>query len=86
MHGLPPHCLGLIVILGSGAFITQCKSGFPMVDDIFRPGGLFAGHDYAPEWPKNVAAVDGFHEVAGIAEERFWVTTEGRYPSWGVAG
>lgn len=49
-----------------------------------KPGGLFAGHDYAPEWPRNVAAVDRFREVAGIGEERFWTTTEDRYPSWGV--
>jgi len=49
-----------------------------------KPGGLFAGHDYALEWPKNVAAVDRFREVAGIADERFWITSEDRYPSWGV--
>lgn len=53
---------------------------------MIRPGGLFAGHDYAAEWPRNVAAVDRFREVAEIGEERFWVTTEDRYPSWGVVG
>lgn len=49
-----------------------------------RPGGLFAGHDYAPEWPRNVEAVDRFREVAGIPDEQFWVTDGDRYPSWGV--
>lgn len=65
---------------------TGNESGQTLLDwwPKVRPGGLFAGHDYSPEWPKNVAAVDRFREVAGIGEDRFWITGGDRYPSWVV--
>ena len=47
-----------------------------------RPGGILAGHDYHPKWPRNLAAVDAFREAHGDGISQFQVTAEDRFPSW----
>lgn len=44
-----------------------------------RAGGLFAGHDYCPEFPLTIAAVDA---LAKAAERTVQVTGEKSFPSW----
>lgn len=51
-----------------------------------KPGGILAGHDYHPDWPKNIRAVDQFRaerEKAGEVAD-FCLTEADRYPSWVV--
>jgi hypothetical protein len=49
-----------------------------------RPGGILAGHDYHPDWPATVAAVDAFcarHRLAlGVTEE--YSREQNEWPSW----
>ncbi len=46
-----------------------------------KVGGIFAGHDYHPDWPATMAAVDAFCAAHGLGVQ----TTSGDYfPSWYV--
>ena len=50
-----------------------------------RPNGIFAGHDYHPQWPKTIEMVDRFTEQNQL---EFFTTKEDpdkvehAYPSW----
>jgi len=48
------------------------------------PGGIFAGHDYSPKWPKNIVAVDVFREDAGEEIAELHLTERDETPSWVV--
>ncbi|PQO28874.1 class I SAM-dependent methyltransferase [Blastopirellula marina] len=52
-----------------------------------KPGGVFAGHDYHPEWPNTIDVVDRFTSLHGL--ELFTTdedpsVVEHAYPSWYV--
>lgn len=51
-----------------------------------RPGGILAGHDYHPDWPATVAAVEAFvdrHTLKmGFSNE--YAKDRGEWPSWWV--
>lgn len=53
-----------------------------------RPGGVFAGHDYDPKWPRTVEAVDFFCERMGIEPNVLpgarTANFQDRYASWYV--
>ncbi len=42
-------------------------------------GGIFAGHDYHPQWPETVAQVDRF--IANMGHHMF-TTPDDEFPSW----
>lgn len=44
-----------------------------------KPGGIFAGHDYDPQYPLTIKAVD---EFAGMMSLKLRVTDEESCPSW----
>lgn len=44
-----------------------------------KPGGIFAGHDYAPRWPKAVAAIDQFMKESNLG---FDLTEGDDFASW----
>lgn len=46
-----------------------------------KPGGIFAGHDYAPRWQPTMDAVDAFVRANGL---RLNVIEEKPFPSWWV--
>jgi predicted O-methyltransferase YrrM len=52
-----------------------------------RVGGIFAGHDYSPHWPKTVHAVDRFLQekglTPGVTDEPSEPNTT-TFPSWFV--
>ncbi|MEX2581624.1 MAG: class I SAM-dependent methyltransferase [Verrucomicrobiales bacterium] len=78
----PDHALDFLYL--DGYAHTGNQSGRTLLDwwPKVRPGGLVAGHDYAPRWPRNVAAVDAFLATARIPAERFVLTEEDEHPSW----
>jgi hypothetical protein len=47
-----------------------------------RPGGLLAGHDYHPRWPRNLAAVDAFRHAHADHLSAFHLTADDPFPSW----
>jgi len=51
-----------------------------------RPGGIFAGDDYSPDWPKVVAAVDAFCSNHGLGLNVIDCREPGsvwsEYPTW----
>jgi predicted O-methyltransferase YrrM len=46
-----------------------------------QSGGIFAGHDYHPQFPLTIDAVDAFAQKHGLQVN---FTNETRYPSWWV--
>ena len=46
-----------------------------------KPGGIFAGHDYDPEYPQTIAAVDEFARQHAL---QIHLTGEPHLPSWWV--
>lgn len=46
------------------------------------PGGLFAGHDYDPAWPKTVEAVDAFAQKHGLEVYTTKETHPKQFRSW----
>lgn len=46
-----------------------------------KPGGVFAGHDYHPDWRATKEAVDNFCELHGLVLQ---TTTADYFPSWYV--
>jgi len=44
-----------------------------------KPGGIFAGHDYSPQYPLTMQAVDQFAAAHGLT---LHLTTEDKLPSW----
>jgi hypothetical protein len=50
-----------------------------------RPGGIMAGHDYHPDWPATVQAVDAFAARHGLQFGRTQeYVKEREWPSWWV--
>jgi len=51
-----------------------------------RSGGIMAGHDYHPDWPATIQAVDAFVDALGL-EMGFsdeYAKERGEWPSWWV--
>jgi hypothetical protein len=46
-----------------------------------KPGGIFAGHDYHPDWKPTMDAVDGFCRKHGLVIQ---TTSDDFFPSWYV--
>lgn len=44
-----------------------------------KPGGIFSGHDYHPQFQPTIDAVDAFVAEHGL---KLHLTTEATYPSW----
>lgn len=44
-----------------------------------KPGGIYAGHDYHPGFPKTIQEVDAFSSACGLA---IHLTQEPKFPSW----
>lgn len=52
-----------------------------------KPGGVLAGHDYHPRWPRTVSAVDAFAERYSLSLNLTLPAGEAgadRFPSWWV--
>jgi len=51
-----------------------------------RPGGIFAGHDYHPDWPATQQTVDAFVDRHGLVLGRTqeYARERGEWPSWWV--
>ena len=49
-----------------------------------KVGGIFAGHDYSPAWPKTIEEVDKFEASHPHVKIKFTKEIEGQggYPSW----
>jgi predicted O-methyltransferase YrrM len=48
---------------------------------VVKPGGIFAGHDYCPEYQPTVDAVDAFCVRHGL---ELSIIDDGKHPSWWV--
>jgi len=48
---------------------------------VVKPGGIFAGHDYAASYPKTIAAVDHFVKKHGL---ELRIIDDGALPSWWI--
>jgi len=46
-----------------------------------KDGGIFAGHDYDPSWPKTIVAVDAFCAAHDL---KLTLTTGDQYSSWWI--
>lgn len=60
------------------------QEGGQTLDDWYpklRRGGIFAGHDYHPEYQPTIDAVNAFVRKNGL---NFSLTEEKKYPSWWV--
>ncbi len=47
-----------------------------------KPGGVMAGHDYHPEWPLTIAAVDAFAARHGLQLSFTQEQRPNGFPSW----
>lgn len=75
----PDSSLDFIYIDG---YARQGQEGGKTLSDWFpklKVGGIFSGHDYHPEFPRTIKAVDRFASEIGASVN---LTSEEKYPSW----
>lgn len=78
----PNHFFDFIYIDG---YAHTGQNGGQTLKDWYKklkPGGVFAGHDYAERWPKTIIAVDAFVKKFNIPKENFHLTTDDTFNSW----
>jgi predicted O-methyltransferase YrrM len=66
------------------AYAHEGQCGGRLLEDWWpkvKSGGIFAGHDYHPEYQPTVDVVDAFVAKHGL---QLNLTTEAKYPSWWV--
>ena len=81
---LPRHSLDFAYIDGYAHTGNNSGNNFELFWPALRPGGLFGGHDYCRDFPRNMEAVDQFLRNHVDDIDGFWITDNDVFRSWFV--